>query len=89
MNDKPIIKSEKNKLQENSIMNLNDMLFAQLNEIANLNVSDENFKEKKDKVLVFAEVADRIIRNNEFALKVKVWNSHQKFRIASRGLDDV
>lgn len=84
-----IIKSEKNKLQaENSIKNLNDMLFSQLNDIMNLDVTDNNFHEKKDKVLVFAEVADRIIRNNEFMLKVKVWNSHQKFRITSRGYDE-
>lgn len=89
MNDKPIIKSTKNQLQvDNSVIGLNDLLFEQLSQIKDLDVNDEKFTQKKEKVMCIAEVADRIIKNNEFMLKVKVWNSHQNFRLTSRGYDE-
>ena len=66
------------------IEELNKILFEQLNALSNISVKDEDFENTRLKAEQICQVADRVIRNSELALRNEVWNSTRRFNLSTR-----
>lgn len=56
-----------------SLINLNEILFEQINIMRNADVKDENFNEIRLRAETITNIGDRIIKNSELQLKQDVW----------------
>ena len=66
----------------NDLKELNDVLFNTLARIDGIDVKDENFNLEKERAESIYNIADRIIKNSELALRNEVWQHTRRFNLA-------
>ena len=66
------------------IEKLNQILFEQLETLSKISVDDDDFNNTRLKAETMYQIADRVIRNSELALRNEVWQSTRRFNLATR-----